>query len=484
MAEWRITPEPRNGRNTVYASRYARLNSDVTRGGGDDDTDVLQAILDCAPRWGGLHLVLDGAALVRGLQVHSNTTIECPHGGCGLFLANGANSSLLTNAQPDYHHRFDHQINLLGGVYNHNAAGQLHHTEAPAGADIATEIEHWSIALRFTGVEHVVMRDVTIRNQRTFAMLMTNWRNVMIDNMTIELPDNMYAQNQDGLHFWGPGEYLTIRDITGCSGDDFIALASGEHDPEGAGPITDVLIDGVMLDDADQGIRLLSRGSGVLDRITIRNVSGTYKSFGFIINPWFPGPSGRFGRITIENVDLRQTTHKYDYSNPFLFRIGGEFETLTLRNIHHHRPTGDASVCEVGIPFYAPLDADGAAASRIRTLLIDGLQIHDTDRSEADAPYIRLMGRIDRLIMRDVVVEKTPGREHVAPALIRTEPFCAVKDMHVHGVVARGLGAVLECVSGHVGRVRLDHLDTDPDTIPVSGAVYPDRVHIDDTPQM
>ena len=103
----------------------------------------------------------------------------------------------------------------------------------------------------------------------------------------------------------------------GSAGDDFIALTPDENDC--VSDITDVVIDGVFLDNADQGIRMLSRGEGRLDRVTVRNVTGTFKSFGFYINPWFAGTGGNFGNITIENIDLRQTEHKYDYTNPFLF---------------------------------------------------------------------------------------------------------------------------------------------------------------------
>ena len=137
--------------------------------------------------------------------------------------------------------------------------------------------------------------------------------------MQIDLPNQRDCENQDGLHFWGPGRFLTLQNIHGRSGDDFIALAPDEHDRVSS--ITDVLIDGVMLDHADQGIRPLSREKGRLDRVTIRNVTGTYRSFGFYINPWFPGPcGGNFGDIRIENVDLRpggaRITHRPAFSLP------------------------------------------------------------------------------------------------------------------------------------------------------------------------
>ena len=100
------------------------------------------------------------------------------------------------------------------------------------------------IGLRFHGIENLVVRDLHIRNQRTFATLISNFRQVHMENIMIELPDKMYAQNQDGLHFWGPGRFLTLRDISGRVGDDFIALAPDEND--GVSNITDVLIDGVF----------------------------------------------------------------------------------------------------------------------------------------------------------------------------------------------------------------------------------------------
>ena len=70
---------PRHGRFCVIASEAgAKLDSNVETGGGTDETELFQKILDLAVTWGGLHLIVDGAALVRSLAIHSNTTIECP----------------------------------------------------------------------------------------------------------------------------------------------------------------------------------------------------------------------------------------------------------------------------------------------------------------------------------------------------------------------------------------------------------------------
>ena len=69
----------------VYASTVAKLDSNVRTGGGTDDTAALQAVLDRAKTEGGIHLIMDGAALVSHLEVYSNTTIECLNASCGFY---------------------------------------------------------------------------------------------------------------------------------------------------------------------------------------------------------------------------------------------------------------------------------------------------------------------------------------------------------------------------------------------------------------
>ena len=243
-----------NGKSKIVkASEVAVLDSNVITGGGTDDTEALQKILDRAPEWGGLVLVMDGAALIRGLRVHSDTTIVCLSASCGFYLADGANRPVLEGAKRSPDEYVNRNITLLGGTYNQNCLHQQHEAfrEDVSQKDWAAfhsyepgepQVE-WVVGLRFHGIENLVVRDLHIRNQRTFATLISNFRQVHMENIMIELPDKMYAQNQDGLHFWGPGRFLTLRDISGRVGDDFIALAPDEND--GVSNITDVLIDGV-----------------------------------------------------------------------------------------------------------------------------------------------------------------------------------------------------------------------------------------------
>ena len=396
-----------NESRKIYASQSgAVLNSDVYKGGGTDDTDALQAILNQALRLGRLHLVLDGAALIsKSLKIHSNTTIECPDKSCGLFLADGSDCSVVRNANFDFTTIRDRNITLLGGVYNNNSPGQVHHREGEPESEF---ISNWVFAMEFNGVEHVLMRDVTIANQRTFAMNMANWKYVTLENIHIDRRERADYQNQDGLHFWGPGRFLTIRNIRGNSGDDFIALAPDEHDRKSS--IEDVLIQGVQLEEADQGIRLLVCGEGKLDRVIIRDVTGTYRSYGFIINPWAEGEGvrryGNYGNIVFDTIDLRPMKNNYSYCQPFLFKLGGNVESVTFKNIYQHTPEFNHQMFILGGSFVGDQPETSEMPTNIGRVIVDGLYIDERCEQAIPESYFLIRSKVDLLSIKDVILRR------------------------------------------------------------------------------
>ncbi len=433
----------------VFASRAgAKLDSNVITGGGSDDTDVIQAILNKAPELGSLHLVMDGAALVRGLKIHSNTTIECLNSFCGFFMAPQSNSTIIENANPNKSgERKDKNISLLGGTYNHNCKQQEHHIMVPGLG------EKWILTMEFYGVENFTMKDVTIRNQRTFALLMGNWFRVNMENISIDLPDHIPHSNQDGIHFWGPGQFLTMRNIQGSSGDDFLALAPDESDF--VSDITDVIIDGVFLNNADQGIRLLSRAKGKLDRVIIKNVTGTYRSFGFYIDPWFRNSSGNLGNIIIDTVDLRQTEPNYHYTPPFLFRITGQIENLTLRNIYHHSPSDNRSIIDVGWP--TEDKGHDSYESNVDTLLIDGLHVFHPHDDTPDSSLIKVSIPVNNLNIRNVqVIKPDKSPQHVC--LVETRREGKINTLHLNNIQSNAMQHLLLHKAGDIKRVQLDNV--------------------------
>jgi len=168
----------KDARIVIASEAGAKLDSDVTTGGGTDDTELIQSILDRAPKLGSLKLIVDGPILVKGLKVHSNTTVECLGSGSGFFLADHADQPLIRNADPSATERKNHNITFLGGTYNGNSAKQTHitlSTKLPPG-------QNWTVAFAMYGVEQVTLRDVAIVDMTTLAVQFANWRRVTCEN--------------------------------------------------------------------------------------------------------------------------------------------------------------------------------------------------------------------------------------------------------------------------------------------------------------
>lgn len=479
------------GRIIVASQAGAHLDSSVTTGGGTDDTAVIQGILDRAPQLGSLTLIVDGAILTSGLRIHANTTIQCLNRACGFYLADNANRPIFANATPRLEGRTDRNISFLGGTYNGNAAHQEH----------TTPERGWTTAFALHGVEQLLFRDVSITNARTFSVYLTNWRRAVFENVYLNLDHIPTRSNQDGIHVQGPGEFLSIRNLQGRAWDDLVALNIDDllgdwtsdgrfvRDPAVAkrfgayssiGAVTDVDIDGVQAEDCAQVIRILSRASR-LDRVSIRNVRGTYRDFGVWITPYFR-EGGNIGRVELENIDLRPAGPRaYSYVPPFLVWLAGGMEQVILRNLVGNDPIDGRPLVWI------------QPDARIGLLRIEGLDVRDPRPEPDRTPLIRADGRIGLLQVRDVVVQR-PAATRPAGSLVGTSPDRAalkafmdarvgllkltpgsgwrgwpegygylqsspeIGQLSISHVVADQLEHVVDLQVGHVGTLALDHI--------------------------
>ena len=461
----------------IYASSIAVLDSNVLTGGGTDVTELLQAALDRVGA-AGLYLVLDGAALVRGLRIYSNTVIECPNKDCGLYLADNANRPLLRNEDWSMYRLTTRNISILGGTYNHNCVHQkqyLSPEEFPWPADFSPSegIEegwkHFVSLFEFYGVENFTVRDVLFLDQRCYTLTLGNFKNALIEHAAIEMLHHMRPSNQDGFHFFGPGKLLTMKNIRGCTGDDFINIAPDELDSTSS--ITDVLIDGVVFEDTCQGIRMLSKKNGRLDRVTVKNVTGTYRTFGFSIIPFYLGEDfGNVGDLYFANIDLRQIPETYHYTPLTFMQLGGNIECVTMKNVRFHCPVRNSTVFDIGRPFhYVPpemTDEEVAyynlsdstqmypmgwmpekARPHMGSFLIDGLTVI-TD-SKADAMSIfELRYQIDNFVAKNIQIFR---KENAAASgdLIKLCDEANIGNMILEDVFAEKLRSVITAGEEH-----------------------------------
>ncbi len=423
-----------------YASDFAKMDSDVLKGGGTDDTKAIQSVLDKARDGRPVKLIMDGAALVTGLTVWSNTTIECLNQSCGFFLADDSNCAIIRNAHANFYSEpedRDKNITLLGGTWNHNAKGQKHDVPCPEDEIGIYKVRNadymptkWVMAFELYGIENLKMSDMTIMNQRTFTALIANFKFVNIDNVNIVLNDYIYANNQDGFHFFGPGQFLNIRNISGTAGDDFLAIAPDERDSVSS--ISDVMIDGVHLNDSDQGIRLLCREEGTLERVLIKNVTGTFKGFGFYINPWFESQKGGcYKDIVIDTVNLDCTEQRYPGSQ-FLFSLGGNIESLILKNIHY-KGANPHHLLEVRSGYVGP------SATVIGNLTMENIYIND-DPNVHD--YIAFLG--DSVPVKDLIIKNVNiNNRQTGGSFIAAENAPKINNLIINGFYGKGIKSLM-----------------------------------------
>ncbi len=318
----------------VYASSVAVLNSNVSTGGGTDDTAALQTVLNQAS--GGtvsLELVMDGAALVTGLNIYSNTTIRCLNKSCGFFLKSASNRPIVRNANPTTGTVVDKNITLSVGTYNGNAANQ--------GTILAGEGDVFVQGIAFYGIINLTLRDVKIQGAHQYAFACSNWTNVLISSC--ELQQGLGA-GVDGFHFFC-GSHLIVKNCWGQTGSDFVALNSSDYHDQGSAPwvikdgdITDVTIENIVLQASANGVGILA-GTNVVDNVTVRNVRGSVRDYAMSLwNAWSTAyQGGHIGTVLLDNLNIvsSQNIGSKEIVSIYSSNLDNALGTPGANNIHN-----------------------------------------------------------------------------------------------------------------------------------------------------
>ena len=278
--------------HVIYASKVASLNSDINDGGGNDDTAALQAVLDLAntEENRSIELVMDGVALVTKLRVWRNTIIRCLP-GCGFFQAPYSNWHLLTTGYVLPTEPSHDNISLIGGVYNCNGNNQ---TKWENDHNHATPPDYWgwNFGIWIGWFKNFTMRDVTIRNAKTFSITLMQGDGVVIENCASLWDDADGAtvgKNRDGIHMWGPLANVRVKGYVSNGDDDVLALNTNENTNVSTWPtaqprrgtggtLKNLLFEDIEFRNAANGIRFYTdylTGSGrSVEGVTFRNIHG------------------------------------------------------------------------------------------------------------------------------------------------------------------------------------------------------------------
>jgi len=319
----------------------ASLDTDLLSGGGTDDTAILQRLLNRAADGKGIHLIVDGPALVSGLSVYGKTTIECTAGG-GFYLKDGSLGAVIRNVHRSRDAILDEHIDIRGCFINGNRKGQPR-SLGPDSSPLRYVQEAdgtFRSAIQFFGVRYLTIENVTLWGAHGFHSWIANAkfisiRNVLVDSGIPAFPDHAslaeqkewtrkHGTNDDGLHFTGPIQYLLVDGAKLHTWDDNISICANdwglnaddmtvknEMGPYvGQGPITDVIISNVIFMDSFKGIRMLSSNQR-MDRILFQNITGTNRERFAMLSRMANRGRGNFGSITFSNVNIDAAPHPH-----------------------------------------------------------------------------------------------------------------------------------------------------------------------------
>ena len=433
----------------------ASLNSNLAMGGGHDDTLILQNVLDRAKSGHAVQLIIDGPALVSGLNVYGHTTIECT-AGAGLYLKDNANRAILRNGNRSRGKILDTNIVIRGCLLNGNRDNQRIGGPMTLGRYSPLEEDEKTpqSGIQFFGVQHLALEDLSLIHIRSFGIWIANAKYIHLDKISVDtgLPPYPYAGslaeqqayvnkgvNDDGIHFNGPIQYLLAERLKLRTIDDALALNAndGSYDDMtlkdelgpyvGQGPITDVTIRDVTFMESHEGIRLLSRDQKI-DRVLFENLKGSVQERVVLLSHFVTTQhTGDYGSLTFKNVAVKpiagpEYLETYPWLRDFflkgpnhwdvvedakrpIFSLNSPIKNLVLTNVFvkvvDKRPLvwvgPDAAINN----FSADIDVDDPAGNAIPVELVGHVKHFDFHLNWRGKSPIRIEGgKIDNLVWR------------------------------------------------------------------------------------
>ena len=319
--------------------------ANIARDGIRDATEAVQALLDNND---GTVFLQKGIYLIsRPLIIRSHTHLKLAPDAV-MKLADGANCAIIENESlPERGNDCD--ITVEGGIWDGNNRNQVRDPIKPMTC--YEEDYYYGIFMRFVGVKKLTVKNLTVKDPESYAMLICNVENFYVDRITFDY--NMLRPNMDGVHVQGIARNGRISNIQGRTNDDMVALNcdDGFVCEITRGVIENVVVDGIFSDDGFTAVRLLSCGSEMRN-VSIRNIFGTYRLHAVCFSHYdtHPGEPVWFDNISIDNVyaskspepDISEDSF-YDENiiNPlidtaplFLFAKGVKCGNVSITNVH------------------------------------------------------------------------------------------------------------------------------------------------------
>ncbi|MBQ4288137.1 MAG: hypothetical protein II770_08920, partial [Bacteroidales bacterium] len=93
---------------------------------------------------------------------------------------------------------------------------------------------------------------------------------------------------------------------------------------------------------------------------------------------------------------------------PFLFKLGGNIESLTLKDIYHHKPEFNHRFAVIGGAYNRDKPRDAGNPTSIERLIVDGLYVVEDKPEACQEAFFDIVGADVGLVSLDKVIISRP----------------------------------------------------------------------------
>ena len=395
---------------TNYASKVVRRKQ-----GGRNIAVWSDAIDDALAETGGVYFPASDEAyyIDRPIILDSGTHIKADTGatirlvdGARVCMVRNRNLTVVRGAAPGAvltSGNRDHDISVTGGTWDH-ASSTRNHWDVREDAANPTLHQAWGMFL-FLNVSSVSVTSLRIMRCPAYAFLAANGVDLLFRDIYYE------ECFSDGVHVQGPIKNVVIKDMTGCTGDDFFALDSW-RDEVSEGPVDHVWIKGLRMEGGHRGMRLLASNGFLADypvtNVVVEEVTGTRDCK---MSPFLSADAkgacdvGFMDWIYFENIDFLDSYALYGYRWNGCIQVYTNASHLFFKNIRGGRPSITVGPVAVPVRADAPLgytlkypttDLD----CQVEEMVLEGFPEADRDKIIECVRGERGVGKVKNLIFK------------------------------------------------------------------------------------
>jgi Glycosyl hydrolases family 28 len=440
-----LPPVPVDGMTYIRASEIGCAldcnlgdgRNKYTGGAATDDGPRINAAMAGATSSNPITLIIDGSALISGLFLPAGGYWSIAGLGCGtgFFIKQGTNNDGIHNGDPRAAVPSDpgppapprgSNVTLTNFTLNGNQ-GYGHDGDSTTGERQGnTAADLWYYGINLMNLNNITIENVVVVNTPAYHIRLSNVGNITVSGCILRSS----GVNTDGLHFDGPANDIAISNCDFVMNDDAIAL----NCPEGyTGDISRVSVTNCTFKSLTlMRLYTVSEAGGAffnINTVTVSHCSGVFENSAFLIGTFKYSNPDSITAVTISDCNV---------TSPAVLDVSVNFGSIALRNVT-----------------LTPLDthqAPGFAFVRTGTIY-KGLT------------YIGSSLSIDNCAITN--------NADSAVAFLILDSGSVIHNLEFNGfAVGHAAPELLRIVSGSIGQLTLDALDSTHIRAPVSAGGF------------